>query len=82
MALAVIVGVALFDHVSGFLLAAGLFAVAGVRGDRRAWAWRGGIVAAGLVWAVAWGASFAHQAGGDWVGWIPRTSLTSLARAR
>jgi hypothetical protein len=30
---------------------------------------------------VLWGASFAQQAGGDWVGWIPRTSPTSFARA-
>ena len=33
------------------------------------------------LWVVVWGTSFAHQAGGDWVGWIPRTSPTSFARA-
>ena len=33
------------------------------------------------LWAVAWGTSFAHQAGGDWVGLIPRTSPTAFARA-
>ena len=41
---------------------------------------RGGGAAVGL-WAVVWGASFADQAGGDWVGWIPRTSPTTFARA-
>jgi hypothetical protein len=76
-----IVALALFDHVSGFLLAAGMLAVAGVRSDRRAWEWRAGIVAALGLWAVVWGTSFAHQAGGDWVGWIPRTSPTSFAEA-
>jgi hypothetical protein len=76
-----IVAVAVFDHVSGFLLAAGLFAVAGARNDRRAWAWRSAVVVACLLWAVVWGSAFRQQAGGDWVGWIPRTSVTSLARA-
>jgi hypothetical protein len=76
-----IVALALFDHVSGFLLAAGMFAVAGIRTDRRAWEWRAGVVGAVGLWAVVWGTSFAHQAGGDWVGWIPRTSPTSFARA-
>jgi mannosyltransferase len=78
---AVIVAVAVFDHVSGFLLGAGLFAVAGGRNDRRAWSWRAGVVAAVLLWAVAWGSAFRQQAGGDWVGWIPRTSVASVARA-
>jgi hypothetical protein len=76
-----LVAVALFDHASGFLLAAGAFAVAGVRVDRRAWEWRVAIGAAVLLWAVVWGSSFADQAGNDWVGWIPRTSPTSFARA-
>ena len=81
--LAVIVRVALFDHVSGFLLAAGLFAVAGVRGDRA-----GVGVARRASWPRAWcgrwsgAATFAapsgRRLGGDW---IPRTSLGSLARA-
>jgi hypothetical protein len=39
------------------------------------------VVAAVLLWAVVWGASFAHQAGGDWVGWIPRTTPTTFAQA-
>ena len=76
-----LVALALFDHVSGFLLAAGMFAVAGLRRDRRAWEWRAGVVGAIGLWAVVWGASFAHQAGGDWAGWIPRTSPTSFAGA-
>src|SRR5438132_383528 len=56
-----LVTLALFDHVSGFLLAAGMLAVAGVRADRRAWVWRAAIGAAIALWAVAWGTSFAHQ---------------------
>lgn len=80
-ALLAIVAVALFDHVSGFLLAAGLFAVAGIGTDRRSWAWRGGVVGAVALWAACWGPSFMQQAGGDWAGWIPRTTLAGLARA-
>lgn len=76
-----LVAIALFDHVSGFLLVAGMLAVAGFRTDRRAWRWRGGVIAALALWAVVWGSSFVQQAGGDWVGWIPRTSPSSFARA-
>jgi hypothetical protein len=76
-----IIAVALFDHVSGFLLAAGMCAVAGLRTYRRAWEWRAGALGAVALWAVAWGTSFVHQAGGDWAGWIPRTSPTSFAQA-
>jgi hypothetical protein len=76
-----LVALALFDHVSGFLLAAGMVALAGVRYDRRAWAWRLGVGAAIATWALVWGTAFAKQAGGDWVGWIPQTSPTSFARA-
>jgi hypothetical protein len=76
-----LVAVALFDHVSGFLLVAGMLAVAGLRTDRRAWVWRSAVVAALALWAVVWGASFAHQASGNWVGWIPRTSPSSFAQA-
>jgi hypothetical protein len=76
-----LVAVALFDHVSGFLLAAGMVAVAGLRVDRRAWEWRAALGSAALLWAVVWGSSFADQAGNDWVGWIPRTSPGSFARA-
>lgn len=76
-----IVALALFDHVSGFLLAGGMLAVAGFRTDRRAWEWRTGVVGALGLWAAAWGTSFVQQAGGDWVGWIPRTSPTTFAEA-
>jgi hypothetical protein len=76
-----LVALALFDHVSGFLLAAGMLAVPVLRTDRRAWAWRGAVAAALALWAVVWGSSFAQQAGGDWVGWIPRTSPSSFANA-
>jgi hypothetical protein len=67
--------VALFDHVSGGLLAAGLLAVAGLRRDREAWRWRVAVVVAGLVWAAAWGPSMLQQLGGNWASWIPRTTL-------
>ena len=77
----VLVALALFDHVSGFLLAAGMFTIAGVRRDRRAWTWRASVAGGVGLWAVLWGASFAHQAGGDWTNWIPGTSPTSVARA-
>jgi hypothetical protein len=76
-----LVAVALFDHVSGFLLVAGMLAAAGLRHDRRAWTWRGALIGASALWAVCWGAAFRQQAGGDWVGWIPRTSPASFARA-
>jgi len=76
-----LVAVALFDHVSGFLLGAGMVAVAGVRIDRQAWQWRAALAGALLLWVVVWGSSFVDQAGGDWVGWIPRTTPTSFARA-
>ena len=76
-----LVALALFDHVSGFLLAAGVFAVAGLRVDRRAWEWRIAVGAAVGLWALVWGHSFADQAGNNWVGWIPRTSPASFARA-
>jgi hypothetical protein len=58
-----------------------MVAVAGVRRDRRAWEWRAAMGAAVVLWTVVWGSSFVHQAGGDWVGWIPRTSPGSFARA-
>jgi hypothetical protein len=76
-----LVAFALLDHVSGFLLLAGMVAVAGLRTDRRAWAWRGALAGALALWALAWGAAFVHQAGGDWVGWIPRTSPSTFAHA-
>jgi hypothetical protein len=76
-----LVTLALFDHVSGFLLAAGMLAVAGLRWDRRAWVWRAAVGAAVVTWAIVWGSSFVEQARGDWVGWIPRTSPTTFAQA-
>jgi hypothetical protein len=77
----VLVALALFDHVSGFLLAAGMLAIAGMRTDRRAWTWRATVAGGVAIWAVLWGSSFAQQAGGDWASWIPRTSPSSVARA-
>jgi len=77
----VLVGLALFDHVSGFLLAAGMLTIAGIRTDRRAWMWPAAVAAGVGSWAILWGTSFAQQAGGDWANWIPRTSASSFAGA-
>jgi hypothetical protein len=75
----VLVGV--FDHVSGFLLAGGLLAVAGLRNDRGAWRWRLGIVVPVVVWAGAWGTSFLAQASTTHASWIDRTTVRSFADA-
>jgi hypothetical protein len=80
-ALAAVVTLAVFDHSTGFLLAAGVCAVAGLRRDRAAWIWRAAIVGPAMVWAALWGPSFLHQAGSEWAGWLPRTSPTTFARA-
>jgi hypothetical protein len=66
--------VALLDHVSGFLLGAGLLLVAGRRTDGEAWRWRAATVAAGVVWAVLWGSAFVEQLHGSDTSWIPRTT--------
>jgi hypothetical protein len=78
LVLGALVLVGLFTHVSMFLLAAGLFALAGRRTDRDAWRWRAAIVAAGCAWAVVWGPSFAVQATGGHSDWIPRTTISGV----
>jgi hypothetical protein len=75
----VLIGV--LDHVSGFLLAGGLLALAGVRRDRESWRWRRSIACALAVWAVAWGASFATQVATTHASWIERTSLRAVPEA-
>jgi hypothetical protein len=75
----VLIGV--FDHVSGFLLAGGLFALAGVRHDRESWRWRGAIAIALAVWAAVWGASFSTQAATTHASWIERTTLRAVPDA-
>jgi hypothetical protein len=75
----VLIGV--FDHVSGFLFAAGLLALAGWRADRGAWRWRIAITAALALWAVVWGSSFLVQAGTTHASWIARTSPSAVADA-
>jgi uncharacterized membrane protein len=72
----VLVGV--FDHVSGFLLAAGLLALAGRRWDRDAQRWRLWIIGAVALWAVVWGTSFLAQAGTTHASWIDRATLRSV----
>ena len=72
--------VALFDHVSGALLGAGLLAVAGLRRDRDAWRWRIVVTVAGLVWLAVWGPVMVDQLGGQWASWIPRTTPLGFAQ--
>lgn len=79
--LAALVTLGLLTHVSTFLLVAGLLVVAGLRRDRAAWQWRGALVTALAVWAVAWGPEFLVQARGGHSTWIPRTTPTTLATA-
>jgi hypothetical protein len=65
----------LLTHVSMFLLAAGLLAIAGLRRDREAWRWRAAIALGGVGWALLWGRSFLVQAGGGHSSWIPRSTV-------
>jgi hypothetical protein len=76
-----IVVFALLDHVSAFLLVAGLLAVAGLRLDRDAWRWRAYLVAGIAAWAVLWGRSFLDQLGVGAVGRIPPTSFSRFVGA-
>jgi hypothetical protein len=75
----VLIGV--FDHVSGFLLAGGLVALAGLRHDREAWRWRAGIAGAVALWAAVWGSSFLTQASTTHASWIERTTIHSVPDA-
>ena len=77
-AVALLACAALLTHVSGFLLAGGLVAVAGLRRDREAWRWRAGVAAGGAAWAVLWGRSFLVQARGGHSDWIPRTTVDGI----
>ena len=76
-----IVGVACLDHVSGILLAAGMFVVVGVGRRRADWIWRAAVAGGVAVWAVLWGPTFVEQAGHDWAGWIPPTSVSAFVDA-
>ncbi len=66
------------DHVSGFLLAAGLVAVAGFRQDRVAWRWRLRIAGAVVLWVLVWGSSFLMQASTTHASWIDATTWRSV----
>jgi hypothetical protein len=70
-----VLAVGLLDHVSAFLVAVGLVALAGMRRDREAWRWRGWILGAVLTWAIAWGWAFERQHSAAGVNRIPPTSL-------
>ncbi len=70
---------ALFDHVSGALLGAGLLAVAGLRRDREAWRWRAAVAGAGVIWLALWGPAMLDQLRGQWAEWIPRTTPAGFA---
>ncbi len=74
-AVAGVLAIGLFDHVSAFLLAAGLLALAGLRTDRDAWRWRSWTLGAVGVWLVVWGPAFARQRSGAEVARIPPTSV-------
>ncbi|HZP30842.1 MAG TPA: hypothetical protein VFC99_17975, partial [Acidimicrobiia bacterium] len=76
---ALLVGV--FTHVSGLLLAAGAFGLAGLARDRAAWRWRVATAAPVLLWAAAWGPSVLDQHRGAPVGWIPFTTPAGVAHA-
>ncbi|MGZ4734617.1 MAG: hypothetical protein ACXVKA_07190 [Acidimicrobiia bacterium] len=80
-ALGALVMVGLLTHVSMFLLAGGLLAVAGLRTDREAWRWRAAIALGGLGWALTWGPSFLVQANSRHSAWIPPTTITGLGTA-
>ena len=71
----------LYTHVSMFLLAAGLFTLAGLRRDGEAWRWRAAIVLPTVIWAVTWGPHFVVQAHGGHSTWIPSTSFSTLTTA-
>src|SRR5664279_3482638 len=77
----VLVLVGLLTHVSMFLLAGGLFALAGRRADREAWRWRAAIALGALGWLILWGPIFVTQASGGHSSWIAPTTLTGLATA-
>lgn len=76
-----LVAAGFFTHVSMFLLAAGLLALAGRRRDRAAWEWRGAIGVALLAWIVAWAPVFLVQARGGHSSWIPHTTPSTLVHA-
>lgn len=78
---ALVVAVALFDHVSGFLLAAALLALPGWRSDSSAWRWRSWVLAAIGLWAVLWGTAFAQQRNGSQVERIPYTTPARVVAA-
>jgi len=79
VALALLVGC--FTHVSALVLAAGVFWVPGTARSRAAWTWRAAVAGPVAVWALLWGSTFAHQAGGSPSAWIPRTTFDSFAQS-
>ncbi len=79
-AIAGLVLIAVLDHVSGFLLAGGLFALAGLRRDAFVWRWRLAVTGAAALWLPLWGPSFLEQRHLRWSSWMPRTTLGGIAQ--
>jgi hypothetical protein len=52
----------------------GVLAVAGLRSDRQAWAWRATVAAAVGVWALLWGPTLVAQQSVRSHSWVPLTS--------
>ncbi len=70
--------VALLLHTSGFILAAGVFLLPGLRRDEDAWWWRGCVVGAVAVWAALWATRFMDQLHGKGHAPIPLATPSSV----
>lgn len=66
--------VALWSQGGAILVVPGVLAVAGLRRDRDAWAWRACVAGAVGAWALLWGPSLLAQQAVRSHSWIPLTS--------
>ena len=78
VAVGALTAIACLDHAGGLFLAAGIFALPGLRRDPAAWRWRAAPVAAVLVWALLWGPAFLDQTGRNAGLWIPTTTPSTF----